>query len=440
MNLKSYRLTPTDLLFFRDGRPMAAGEGIGHGARWPLPPVFFDALHAALHRAFPESTGQEWETTHAGRFRNGRGRNGELRFGTLRTIGPFPCRNSEWLFPAALDVRRDGVDKQIGTLRPLREDRANTSDLPNPLRYALGNPCAPGKDEPPHWWTAAQWRDYLKTSTFSTDGSAHDPDSLFSPEPVTGIGTDASTGTQDGERIYSAEYLRLREDVSLACAAALPSGEVDGLAELFPKNRAILCGGQQRVCQVETTDVPAINEALPASEPVTGERVKWALLSPALFPKSSCHPGGYLPSWVCPDSGQVHLPREKPERNPRESRRRWRMRIKAAQEEKPLDVHLVAAAIGKPEILTGWSDALPVINDGDDSAKASAGGKATRLAVPAGSVYYFEGPDAPLLAQLLSWDGDRSGSVITRSGALGEKGLGLGVCGPWEFYNSENHP
>ncbi|MEX2578856.1 MAG: type III-B CRISPR module-associated Cmr3 family protein [Verrucomicrobiales bacterium] len=435
MKLKTYRLTPTDLLFFRDGRPMAAGEGIGHGARWPLPPVFFDALHAALHRAFPEK--QTWEETHSGHTKNGRGREGEQRFGTLRTVGPFPCRDSEWLFPAPLDARLDKESAQARSLLPLGDERNKANDLPDPLKYALGNPSAPGKEEVPRWWTASDWRTYLETGALPLDGESTNADSLFDPEPTTGIGTDPATGTQDGERIYSAEYLRLREGVSLACAATLPAGEKDGLAELFPASGAILCGGQQRVCQVETTAVPAIDESLPASESVTGERVKWALLSPALFPKSSGHPGGWLPGWVCPDSGKVHLPREKPGRNPGESRRRWRKRIKAAQEEKPLDVRLVAAAIGKPEILTGWSDALPVVNHGDGDTKTSAGGKATRLAVPAGSVYYFEGPDAPVLARLVSWDGDPSGSVVTRSGALGEKGLGLGVCGPWDFYDSD---
>ena len=51
--MQIYTLTPNDVLFFRDGRPMEAAGG--HGARWPEPSLIFDALHAALHRAFGEN-------------------------------------------------------------------------------------------------------------------------------------------------------------------------------------------------------------------------------------------------------------------------------------------------------------------------------------------------------------------------------------------------
>ncbi len=42
-------LHPTDVLFFRDGRPIS-GSLAGHGAAWPMPTVVNAALHAALHR------------------------------------------------------------------------------------------------------------------------------------------------------------------------------------------------------------------------------------------------------------------------------------------------------------------------------------------------------------------------------------------------------
>jgi hypothetical protein len=42
-------LQPSDVLFFRDGRPMNASLA-GHGAAWPLPNVINAAFHAALHR------------------------------------------------------------------------------------------------------------------------------------------------------------------------------------------------------------------------------------------------------------------------------------------------------------------------------------------------------------------------------------------------------
>jgi hypothetical protein len=415
--MKRYAITPSDLLFFRDGRPMETGEGSGgHGARWPFPTIFFDAIHAALHRAFPESAGlQPWEHSHKARGSNGRV--GALRFGSLRTVGPFPrTADGNWLFPAPLDAK-PGANGCVHALR-LKTLPASASNLPSPLTAIAVSDQAATKDAPPPWWTAREISTFLETGRLPV---AHRP-ALWDTEWTTGIGTDSSRDTQDGSRIFSAAYLRLKPGVSLGCASVLPiSGAGDGLHELFPDTGHIICGGQQRICSVKQEHT-RLAETLPHSAFKEGTRVKWTLLSPAIFPKSPDHPGGWLPSWVDPVSGQVLLPREKPPRRGGESRAKWR---RSWCDNAPLDVKLVAACIGKPEVVTGWSDFLR----GSD-AKAGAG-KTTRLAVPAGSSYYFEGPDAPLLSRLLSWDGAGTELPQTRSGALGEKGLGLGVTGHW---------
>ena len=83
-------LQPTDVLFFRDGRPMS-GSLAGHGAAWPLPNVVNAAFHAALHRA-----GFGEDEVHKHR-RGGRGVYAESaqrdrKFGSLVTAGPFPVR------------------------------------------------------------------------------------------------------------------------------------------------------------------------------------------------------------------------------------------------------------------------------------------------------------------------------------------------------------
>ena len=54
-------LQPTDVLFFRDGRPMS-GSLAGHGAAWPLPTVTDAALHGALHRALLSGHGHTQRT------------------------------------------------------------------------------------------------------------------------------------------------------------------------------------------------------------------------------------------------------------------------------------------------------------------------------------------------------------------------------------------
>src|SRR5690606_19765366 len=107
---------------------------------------------------------------------------------------------------------------------------------------------------------------------------------------------------------------------------------------------------------------------------------------------------------------------------------------------KRIQATLVAAMIDKPLPVTGYA----LSNDADPDRKAGA--KSTHLAVPAGSVYYFEcdsPEDAVALAAALNWHGAETANPATiqnrRSTLMGEKGFGLGVCGTWKF-NCGNRP
>ncbi len=501
--MPAYTITPEDILFFRDGRPMETAGG--HGARWPEPSVIFDALHAALWRAFP--TAQPWEHAH----RYGRSSDRDMtrarsqRFGSLATAGPFPAVGGTgyqpvaagnlpaalWLFPRPQDVTAVSGNK-ISLLQPIKptgdpsapSNPSHLSNLPAPLEYLLASSAPPTKDEPLPWWTKTAIEAYLKGELPAGDHWAYADDELFAREWHTGIAIDPATGTTGhGEaagKIYAAQYLRLRDGVTLGIHAAMPMkngrpGElVERITELFPANRTLIVGGQQRVCQVEeikqTGQPVPLDKLLPVSPPVSGHRVKWVLLTPAVFPAIkenrdkgiNDHPGGWLPNWVAPkdnyrvlqgdqvvevEKGRVLLKAEPP-RQPGESRDAWRRRVRQAPF---LDCRLVAARIPKSIVLTGWTERLHLKEQEQDANGESLkhGPRPTLLAVPAGAVYYFEGPDAPRLAEALSWHGalpDRSDpshpsapSVATtirnrRSTLLGEKGFGLGVCGTWQFY------
>lgn len=100
--MNAYTLEPQDLLFFRDGRPIATAGG--HGARWPEPSVVFDAIHAALHRAFPEM--QPWE--HAHRF--GRSSDRDLQRRRTQRFGSNRAAGSVW-------PHSDGAPRDPATLR-----------------------------------------------------------------------------------------------------------------------------------------------------------------------------------------------------------------------------------------------------------------------------------------------------------------------------------
>lgn len=103
-------LQPTDVLFFRDGRPMG-GSLSGHAAAWPLPTVTNAALHAALHRADLEKAHGSRLHPHDHHRDDGSVNKDARRFGSLVTAGPFPvlADGKAWLFPRPLDA---GLDKE----------------------------------------------------------------------------------------------------------------------------------------------------------------------------------------------------------------------------------------------------------------------------------------------------------------------------------------
>ena len=466
-------LAPTDLLFFRDGRPMG-GSLSGNGAAWPLPTVTNAALHAALWRSGLANQ------SHA------HGRNGPdavnraERFGSLTTAGPFPvCTQGAaptWFFPAPADARcnpvldvsgkQTGLGKIENTFTPVAPLSGSKSSNPLPLNVASLIP--PSKDTTSPWWSEGAWASYLGTSsrgTSETDRQTHSRvftknDADFSSREATiGIGISPETGAQDGEHIYSAHYLRLHEGWNLGLfaetAEKFTESEMHGsrrdlIPELINQSHQLLTGGQQRLCTASLRILPA-NERLPLPLGRTSNfttatlnclvgtqprhLVKWVLLTPAIFPAldtiSPTHPGGWLPSWIHPTEHTVQLRAPLPPRNvASESRNAYRTRV---QIQPTITACLVAAMVGKPLPVTGWSLGT---TENPEALPRNSGAKSTHFAVPAGSVYYFACDSAAAAGQLaaaLNWHGDTAGTTIRnrRSTLLGEKGFGLGVCGTW---------
>jgi hypothetical protein len=223
------------------------------------------------------------------------------------------------------------------------------------------------------------------------------------------------------------------------------------IEKLFESTRTIIVGGQQRVCSVES-----YTHSCPLPLGKTKEfachnnggskrwRVKWVLLSPAIFPavkegmskrgtKRKSHPGGWLPNWICPYCGKVLL--QTIDEAERKRRRNLNSDGKGYSSEPNIQAQLVAALVGKPIPVTGY--ALP-----HETTGSPGGAKPTHLAVPAGAVYYFEADseeDARKLAAALNWHGSESNPTTIknrRSTLMGEKGFGLGVCGTWNFHSN----
>jgi len=447
-------LLPNDTLFFRDGRPMS-GSLSGHGAAWPLPSVTNAALHAALHRAKMEGVHGHDQI----RLKSGNReaiRKDDRKFGSLLTAGPFPVSpDGTWFFPRALDAGTKGSNKI--TLQPLSPFEKSKSSLPAPLHFPVGNIGKPSKQIPHAWWSQDAWEAYLSGTELLRTAANDNPDPHFNDdehfsdaEHNIGIGIDDETDTQDGDRFFSSHSLRLREQWKLGLLASAHD-KINGNREdtrdliehLFDNEQHVIIGGQQRACSV-------IRKAAPLCLPIGKSKdfehggkflVKWILLSPAVFPEiregSSrdgtpipYHPGGWLPNWINLH-GKVQL-LDGPGKN---YARRHHL-----PEGKRIDAALVAAITGKPVPVTGYA-----LDSGLEDRKP--GPKPTHLAVPAGSVYYFECADeaeACKLAAALNWHGETpeisnlKSQIIKnrRSTLMGEKGFGLGVCSTFHHHRT----
>jgi CRISPR type III-B/RAMP module-associated protein Cmr3 len=453
-------LQPIDVLFFRDGRPME-GSLAGHGAAFPLPTVINGAFHAALHRAgFTE--------VHLHR----RGKSGryddnqrDKKYGCLKTAGPFPVsvqndgeNKFKWYFPRPLDLNDKTL---IPSLLPTDIFDSIESSLPDPLEYAVASIQKPAKEtEAKAWLSKEAFEKYLNGVNEPVEEREGINDDAFSEvEHSVGIAIDPETGTTGGEeaagKIYSAHYLRLKEEWRLGVFAEAKDKEFNHSqygndlvsALLNGEGKLIIVGGQQRMC---TAKIIEKDGSLPLPRGKTSgfnQRnkkylVKWILLTPAVYPEIPAdisngikyHPGGWLPNWIDPQEGRVLLKTGETERQKGESREEWRKRVRALPS---ISARLVAALVPKPVVVTGWTV-------GDEDTGEKAGAMSAHLAVPAGSVYYFEADseqDAANLANALNWhdrpDAKDFGKTIKnrRSTLLGEKGFGLGVCGTFEFFS-----
>lgn len=250
-------LRPTDVLFFRDGRPME-GSLAGHGAAWPLPSVTNAAFLAALHRASIAGV-HEHRRGLGGYCADGARR--DRKFGSLVTAGPFPVQDDGgWFFPRPADLTDASLNPN---LLPVSATTPERSNLPKPARYAVGNSAPPSKDSGAKpWISQTAYERYLKDGdSILKDSETRADAEIFNAEHSIGIAIDAETGTTGtgdaAGKIYSAHYLRLRDGWSIGVLGSAwdkvnggERGTRDLLDALFSADRSIVIGGQQRTCTV----------------------------------------------------------------------------------------------------------------------------------------------------------------------------------------------
>ena len=456
-------LMPQNIVYLREfpAENPFAGDADLAIQQWLTPSSLFGALHVALHETFPQV--QLAEHLHAwglnGHYPNRNERN--QRFGSLAIAGPFPCwRNQRflnWFFPAPSDVyieKYEPVTKTIPSgITPkdssdialnsentgvgwwLPVDRLKgTSNLPEPLKYGLGYYGIPKRESHSYWWSKEAFEAYLIQKPPLAQ-------QLRTSEQFYSIQHEENAKCRN--RILSdcgrMCQVRFNEECGLSFSAYLPVEDgKEGLNKLFfGKGLLRYPARSNNAFRIFPQYETGLESLLPISAKNIQNRMKWVLLAPAIFPesgrvpgqKSVRHPGGWLPNWICPETGQVMLRVGTTQRKKSESRTEWRLRIR--KEGEPYRCHLVAASITGMLEIRGWSQHK---HTRLHEASALPGPKPVINAVPAGSVYYFEGPDASVLACALQWHGNQQKECIIqnrRSTLWGEKGFGIGVCGPW---------
>lgn len=435
--MPEYLLEPLDLLFFRDARPMAAGQGTGHGCRLPLPGTLHEALRTALLQHWGDRP-----AAHAHSRNNFTKRAtttpvqvAHSAFQSLRLCGPFLYggrdRRAEETDAEWTEVPAPHKQKTLRLPVPLdvvvaERQRIETLQLrldPNaaPLAMLPVSPVAPSKDTPAGFWTPDQFAAYLRGDS-AADFRPLSAQSLYEPEHRVGVEIDDSTFTAREGQLYAATYLRPARHTRFWFSAEIADRRRAEEIDLLAKLDLLLLGGERRLARLERDNhVPGLDATtLPAPDyqALNCPRLKWTLLTPALFT------AGWRPGWVeqQTERGPLEVKLRRLDRNERATRRKARRNGEpfdlAADSAAPIRAHLVSVCLGRAQPVTGW-----------DLVNQTA--KPAQLAVPAGSVFYFEcdtPQDAAALAEALH--------LRPRSDALGEKGYGLGACGLWEPFRA----
>ena len=385
-------LQPNDTFFFRDGRPFTKGEqSEGHSIFPPLPSTVLGALRTAYIAEFGD----------LGHFYLG---NMQEMIGTpeslcdaIRLRGVFLANDFlanddllDMFFPVPLDLvykEDEGQsDKLLHFLAPSSKNfKSNGVAIDRPLTWSNLNESI-DSDSDGLLDTLAieqylQGDDNLPLIDWAT---------LVEREPKVGIARSQATLSSEEHMLYRINMSRFKNSdgnygfvVDYKCSKSLPQ---KGLLKLGGEGKSFVYRhgnfDRKRLCnhlEVVKTDIQS-----------TG-RFKLYFATPTIFDK------GWLPSWLNSKTLSGEYPMEGTS---------------------PISLKLITAAVGKPVTVGGW-----------DMAKGRA--KPTYLAVPAGSVYYFELSDKNRIDDLIS-----AFHYQNVSDKRSEEGFGLVLIGVVQRGNS----
>jgi len=390
-------IEPTDVWFFRDAKPFAAGEG--HTARSFFPPSP-QTLTGALRSLILGARNVDW-----GDFQRGQGpgvAEVSALIGTPETLGntfamrgPFLARrmedgNVEQCVPMPADAYQleNRMPVTFGSFKPSRTKFFEADHNWPKALHPLWPPDGQRQEgvEGAFWLADVPLQEYLEGGTFGAEAA----EAFFVTEPRIGIALDYTYRRPQDQMLYNAHYVRPKSGIGLLLW-------LDDRVPLPASEGWLSLGGEARAGRYETLS-PGQVEAVQNLK-VPQNRVKIVLLTPAYFT------GGWQPA-----DGK------------------WEKVFGQSAD-------LIAVAIHQPRHIGGWD-------------LARGGHKDMHAYVPPGSVYYFEF-DTPI--QALSKPFTQSPVVPTKSGdepaehtwfkngntarlhPFAQMGFGQAVLGTWDW-------
>jgi len=376
--MEGVQMLPVDTLFFRDSVPFSIeGPQVDVGGVFPPnSPTVVGALRAALARE------NGW---------NGRGRwptkldevlGDRLNLGRFSMAGPVVLMNGEPLVPVPRHLlgRIETTDTTgtgshwvpIATLQPGPSfccDLGDAVRLPHMLSGSSASEEVLGVGE--DWWLTRAGLRTLLSGEVPTKSEVFSQDALWTEERRVGLERDSKTRTAKEGMLYSARHVRLQPGVTIGA-------RVDGIPESWrrPWGELIPFGGERRMCELRRWDgelAPPLTSSV-AAEIVDHGRLLLVALTPVDLDPILGADIGFPPSLG--------------------------------------EVTLVAACVGRPQRIGGWSS-------------FEQAPQPLRSVLPAGSVLFCEAKDPHRLREL-------SGSGMPpRIGARQAWGYGVVGLGTW---------
>ncbi len=387
-------VAPRDPIIARDGRPFAATPGAqAVSLPWPLP----GTLAGTIRTAIGTSLGFDWRNGGAGRARR------------IAVLGPLmlarrPGAETEEGWSVYLSAPRDAVvveaepgRPEVHALRPYALPAGAGVNLPDGL-CTLHRSGPPGKPSAEYlYWPLTEYISWLATTPPPGRRPPPSCPGALPRDTRVHVAIDHQTATALEGALFSTEALAFA-DAPLKPWPGYGAGEMPARAllcrvatdEAWTIDRPLFAtlGGERRLVELRPATASSLWPSCPdeLSGALEGQRrLRLILATPALFTD------GWKPGWL--GDGLTGSP-------PGAS---------------DLRLRLVAAAVSRPEPVSGW--------DMERNAP-----KTVRYMAPAGSVYFFEVTDGTMNVRDVAalWFASLSDAAQDRN-----DGFGLALPGVW---------